>query len=264
MSFADAKVVLTGACGVFGRWIAAAFAREGAQLCLSDIRADALANLPASLGLVEGRYILHATELRDVGAMQELIDTVRERWRAPDILINNAGIYPSGLLLEVDVAEWDRIMDVNVRAPYVLSRGFAQLMIDANRPGSIINVSSGAARKMRASVVPYCVSKTALDRLTKGLAVELARYRIRVNAVEPGFAAGSEVSPLSQTHIHKTVANIPLGRQSGPDDAPNAIMFLCSERASMITGATLSVDGGNSAGTTAVYQDRSGGELHGT
>ncbi len=264
MSFADTKVVLTGACGIFGRWIAAAFAREGARLCLSDMRGDALEGLPSTLGLSGGGHILHTTELRDAGSMQSLIDTVRDRWGAPDILINNAGVYPSGLLLDIDAAEWDRVMRINVRAPFFLSRGFARLMIDAGVKGNIINVSSGASRKMRASVVPYCVSKSALDRLTKGFALELARHGIRVNAVEPGFAAGSEVSPLSETHVRTTLAGIPLGRSSGADDAPNAIMFLCSDRASLITGATLSVDGGNSAGSTAVYQDGTEDQRRGT
>ena len=128
------------------------------------------------------------------------------RWGAADILVNNAGVYPSGFLLDIDVAEWDRIFDINLRAPFLLTRGLAKQMIAAQARGSIINISSGASRKMRRTVVPYCTSKTALDRLTKGFAIELAEFGIRVNAVEPGFVAGSTVSLLTDEHVEATSA----------------------------------------------------------
>jgi 3-oxoacyl-[acyl-carrier protein] reductase len=129
-------------------------------------------------------------------------------------------------------------------------------MIDKGVKGSIVNISSGASRKMRRSVVPYCVSKTALDRLNKGLAIELAEFGIRVNIVEPGFAPGSEVSHLTQEHIDNVLGNIPLGRPSQPTDAANAVLFLASDAAAYITGATLAADGGNSIGSLAVYQSK--------
>jgi 3-oxoacyl-[acyl-carrier protein] reductase len=124
----------------------------------------------------------------------------------------------------------------------------AKLMIAARRKGSVVNISSGASRQMRSGSVPYCTSKTALERLTKGLALELAPYGIRVNAVEPGFAPGSIVSRLSAEYVSRMMARIPLGRTSGPGDAPEAVAYLCSDKASFITGAVLTVDGGNSIG----------------
>ena len=130
-----------------------------------------------------------------------------------------------------------------------VSRELARLMVDAGVKGSIINISSGASRQMRNGSVPYCTSKTALERLTKGFALELAPYGIRVNVVEPGFAPGSVVSPLSEDYVERMKTRIPLGRTSGPRDAPEAVLYLASEKASFITGAVLSVDGGNSIGT---------------
>ncbi len=254
--FTGRKVVLTGAGGIIGRWVAKAFAAVGAQLCLSDQRADALAALVGELGSSGKNSLTHVTDLREAASIDDLVATVKQHWGAPDIVINNAGIYPSGFLIDIDADEWDRIFDVNLRAPFLVSRGFAKLMIAERRQGSIVNVSSGAARKMRRTVVPYCTSKTALDRLTKGFAIELAEFGIRVNAVEPGFAPGSTASPLSQAHVDMTLSQIPLGRGSDPDDAPEAIFFLCSSRAAYITGATLAVDGGNSIGSLAVYQDK--------
>lgn len=246
MRFSGQRVVVTGACGVFGTWIAAAFAREGARLCLSDNRADELAAAARRLG--EGT-LTHATELTEEGSVEDLARLVERHWGTADIVVNNAGVYPRGQLLEITVADWDRIMGVNLRAPFLVSRAFARLMIAAGVRGSIVNISSGAARQMRNGSVPYCVSKTALERLTKGFALELAPYGIRVNAVEPGFAPGSAVSPLSEAYVARMTARIPLGRTSGPDDAPEAVMFLASEKAGFITGAVLSVDGGNSIGT---------------
>lgn len=254
--FEDKVVVVTGAAGIFGTWIAEAFAKAGARLALSDVRADKLEEVAERLGIARERIHLHATELRDAESIANLVESTGNALGVADIVVNNAGIYPSGFLLDIDLDDWDRIMDVNLRAPFAIGRGFAREMIRAGQGGNIVNISSGAARSMRATMVPYCVSKTALDRLSKGMAVEFAEYGIRVNVVEPGFAPGSDFTPLTEKHVEETAAKIPLGRNAGPQDTPSAIMYLCSSTASFITGATLSVDGGSSAGSRAVYQDK--------
>jgi 3-oxoacyl-[acyl-carrier protein] reductase len=253
LRFDGSGVVITGACGIYGRWIAEAFARDGARLCLTDRDPGALATCLAEIAPGSGGFTVAADLTRD-DDVRGLATEVERAWGAPDILINNAGVYPSGFLLDIDAAEWDRIMGLNLRTPFLLTQQMAVLMIRQKRQGSVINISSGASGKMRRSVVPYCVSKSALDRLTKGFAIELAEFGIRVNAVEPGFAAGSTTSPLTEDHIRNTLAGIPLGRASGKEDAANAVLFLCSPAAAYITGATLSVDGGNSIGSLAVHQ----------
>lgn len=249
MEFKDKGVVVTGAAGVFGRWISAAFAREGARLCLADNRLDALEALARELGLDAQRTILHATELTDERSIADLAGTVRRSWGAPDVVVNNAGVYPHAGLLDLPIAEWDRIFNTNLRAPFLVSREMAKLMIAEKIKGTIVTISSGAARQMRNGSVPYCTSKTAVERLSKGFALELAPHGIRVNVVEPGFAPGSAVSPLADDYVKRMAARIPLGRTSGAGDAPEAILYLCSDKASFITGAVLSVDGGNSIGT---------------
>ncbi|MPR64281.1 SDR family oxidoreductase [Ochrobactrum intermedium] len=259
MEFENKTIVITGAAGIFGRWIAAYFAKEGAKLCLSDIRMDALEKVASELGIDRSRILLHQTELTCDASMLDLADLVRREWKAPDILINNAGIYTRFNLLDMDFADWDRVFGVNLRAPFVLTREMAKLMIAERKKGSIIDISSGAARKMNLGSVPYCTSKTAVERQSKGFAMELAHHGIRVNVVEPGFAPGSEVSELSEEYIARMLAHIPLGRPSGPMDAPSAIAYLCSEKAAFITGAVLSVDGGNSIGTYN-RPERNGGE----
>ncbi|MEP2640947.1 MULTISPECIES: SDR family oxidoreductase [Roseobacteraceae] len=242
--FHGKRVVVTGAAGIFGRALAQTFRDAGAEVCTTDHTTDALTG-----------FAIAADLTRDDG-LQHLLDTVADQWGAPDVVVNNAAIYPSSFLLDMQVADWDRIMDINLRAPFVLMRGFAQQMIAAKHGGSFINISSGAARKMRRTAVTYCMSKTALDRMTKGFALELAEYGIRVNCLEPGFAAGSAVSTLSREHIDRVMAAIPLNSETKSEDVGQAALFLASSAAKNITGTSLAVDGGNSAGTMDVYQDK--------
>ena len=251
--FTGQGVIITGALGIYGTWIAKAFARAGAKLCLTDRDPAALTQWLTDAAAPEGSFA-HAGDLADDGFVASLVAGIGERWGAADVLVNNAGVYPSGFLLDIDAAEWDRILGINLRVPFLLTQAVTKQMIAAGKHGSVVNISSGAAHKMRTSVVPYCLSKTALDRLTKGYALELARFGIRVNAVEPGFAPGSTASPLADEHVRQTAGNIPLGRVSGPEDAAGAVLFLCSPAASYITGTSIAVDGGNSIGSMAVYQ----------
>jgi len=248
MQFQDKIIVVTGAAGVFGRWITEAFWREGARVVLADARAEAAGAVVAENRIPPERAMVIAVELTDEASIRALAAAVEARWGCPDVVVNNAGIYPAGGLLQIDTAEFDRIFSINVRAPYIVTREFAKAMIASGKTGSIVMISSGAARALRKGTVPYCASKTTLERIAKGFALELAEQGIRVNVVEPGFAPGSVVSPLSDDYVEKMKARIPLGRTSGPQDAAAAVLYLASERASFVTGAVLSVDGGNSLG----------------
>lgn len=247
--FVGKKVVITGAAGVFGKWIAEAFAKVGADLWLSDIREAELQKLAQSPALQSVTCYTHRTDLTDAASIRDLADRIREVWGAPDILINNAAIYRRNELLKMSLEEWNEAMDVNVTAPFLLTQLLANQMIAEGKKGSIINMSSGAAVNTQIGGGYYSTGKAALAMLTRAFALELAPYNIRVNSVGPGFAPGSEVSTLSPEYIQNMISTIPLGRTSGPNDAPMAILFLCSEQASFITGAMLAVDGGRTAGT---------------
>lgn len=248
MEYKGKRVVITGAAGIFGTSIAKAFAREGAALCLSDIRKDDLTSLLRDPVFQNVDVITHQTELRDSSSLSSLAGLIEKEWGAPDILINCAGIYPSSLLLETDRDDWDKVLDINVSAPFELTKLLCKLMIQHDVKGSIVNMSSGSASRPRMGAGHYAVSKAGVQMLTRAYALELAQYNIRVNAVSPGFAPGSKVSPLSENYIEAITKGIPLGRTTGPEDVPNAILFLCSEKSSYITGTTLDVDGGSGAG----------------
>lgn len=242
--FNGKRVVVTGAAGIMGRALVTHFSSAGATVCSTDLSTQDLKNFTV------------AADLSTDEGLQQLLDAVKDEWGAPDVVINNAAIYPSSFLLDMQISDWDRIMDVNVRAPFVLMRGFSLQMIENKIAGNFVNISSGAARKMRRTAVTYCMSKTALDRMSKGFALELAEYGIRVNCLEPGFAAGSEVSSLSQEHIDRVMSAIPLGCETAAEDIGQAALYLASPAAKNVTGTSLAVDGGNSAGVMDVYQTK--------
>jgi 3-oxoacyl-[acyl-carrier protein] reductase len=162
--------------------------------------------------------------------------------------VNNAGVYPRTPLATTEPPDVRRILDVNVVAPFELSRQVIALMIKAGVAGSVVNISSGAAVRPGAGGSVYAASKAALETLTRSIALEVARHGIRVNAIQPGFAPGSEVSALPDKHVTSMLARIPLGRTSGPGDAAAAVLWACSSDASFVTGTTIAVDGGRTAG----------------
>lgn len=246
--FKGQRVLITGAAGVIGRWIAEAFAAQRAELLLSDIRQNALDLIAGELRSEGAEVRCHYTDLRKEESILEMVGVMKSDWGSPDIVINNAGIYPRHNLLEMSVSDWKQTLDINVTAPFLVARESARLMIEHGVKGSMINISSGAATNVSVGGGHYSTSKAAVAMLTRALSLELAPHGIRINAVGPGFAPGSEVSPLSGEYVESMISSIPLGRTSGPNDAPSAILFLCSSSASFITGASLSIDGGRSAG----------------
>jgi 3-oxoacyl-[acyl-carrier protein] reductase len=242
------RVVITGAAGVIGGWIADEFSRHGASLFLSDQRVE-----PLESDLAAGRWSgssvhIHRADLCSPESVEELVRVVADRFEAPDALINNAGIYPHAALLDVTRGDWDAVIGTNLTAPFLLTQRIAGLMIHNAVSGSIVNIASGAALTVSPGGTPYSVSKAALVMLTRGSALELAPYRIRVNAVGPGFAPGSSVSPLDPEYVTTMASTIPLGRTSGPGDTPAFVVYLCSQAADFITGTFMNIDGGRTAG----------------
>lgn len=241
--YAGARVVITGACGIFGTWLAEAFAAAGARLLLTDARAEPLGALAGRLGATAV-----AADLADTGELAALTAAIGRAWESPDVLVNNAGVYPRTPLATTEPADVRRILDINVVAPFELSRQVIALMVRARVKGRVVNISSGAAVRPGATGSVYAASKAAIETLTRSMALEVARDGIRVNAVQPGFAPGSEVSALSAQHVTSMLARIPLGRASGPGDMAAAVLWVCSSDASFVTGTTIAVDGGRTAG----------------
>lgn len=171
-------------------------------------------------------------------AMQEVTET----WGRLDILVNNAGISQSTPFLNYTDDEFDKIMDLNIKALFVCSQAAARIM-KAQHAGVILNTSSMVSIYGQPSGVGYPTSKFAVNGMTKSLARELGKDGIRVNAVAPGVIATDMVAALSEEMVQRLAASIPVGRLGQPEDIANAFLFLASDMASYVSGAILSVDG---------------------
>lgn len=249
------RVVVTGAAGLLGGWISEAFAREGARLLLTDSRDDPLQASAERLRESGTDVVTCVADMMDESDIEALCRLSADHWGSPDVLVNNAGVYPGGWLMEASRADVERMATINVMAPFQLTQSLAKQMIRHQVHGSIVNVSSSAAHSARPGFGPYSMSKAALAMMTRVFALELGPAKIRVNSVDPGFAPGGEFSTVDPSHAKLMTESIPLGRTSGAHDAPAAIVFLCSERSSFITGSTVTVDGGRTAGTFHVERD---------
>ena len=238
--FAGKSVVITGAAGIYGSQLAENFAAAGARLFLTDRDAAGLTALAARL---PGEIACEAADLTDPPAIERLCRAILDRG-TPDIVINNAGIYPFGGLFDTPVEMWDRIMAVNLRAPFLITQALAAGMIAAQRQGVFIFIGSGAGQMLRTNGLAYCTSKRGVEWLMKGIALELAPHGIRANLVAPGLALGSAGTVFPEGYAEVMAARVPLGRGIEPGELGEAVMFLASERAAYITGASLSVDGG--------------------
>lgn len=240
--------LITGAGSGIGRQVARRFAGLGFRLTLVDINPEALAAVAeeARAAGAEDAKVLTADLATPAGPE----DVVARAWADTpvDVLVNSAGVYPATPFLSLDAATWDAVQNLNTRAPLLATVALAQRAIEAGRGASVINISSGAALRARPGAAPYSTSKAALEMATRASALELGPHGIRVNAVAPGFVTvNSDANPVTEEYAAAVSGN-PLGRRGEPDDIARAVVWLAGPEAEWITGETLRVDGGSSAG----------------
>lgn len=235
--------VVTGAGSGFGSGIARAFAREGARVMVADINEAAARQVAEEIG-----GVAQVVDVADGDSVAATAQAAREVFGGVDILVNNAGVtHLPALMEEVSEADFDRILGVNVKAVYLTARAFVPAM-KAARAGAILNIASTAGVSPRPRLSWYNASKGWMITATKAMAVELAPFGVRVNALNP--VAGE--TPLLKSFMGedtpemraKFLSTIPLGRFSTPEDMGNAALYLCSDEASMVTGVAMEVDGG--------------------
>ena len=238
------KVALvTGGAAGIGRGIARALAVAGATVAVADLDERGAEDVARTLG---GRAIGLRADVSDEGAVQGLVDSVCDRLGALDVLVNNAGIYPATPISETTVAEWDRVMAVNLRGPMLCTREAARVMRAQGSGGAIVNLSSMAGfHPCFPGMAQYCASKGGVVMLTRSAALELAPDGIRVNAVCPGGVETEGTRENLESGLRDVLTpRIPLGRVAVPEDIAGAVVFLAGPAARYVTGTTLVVDGG--------------------
>jgi 3-oxoacyl-[acyl-carrier protein] reductase len=233
IDFSGKTVALTGAAGAYGRELAAAFHDLGARLLLSD-------TLPALDTPLPCRY--WRAELSGTAGADALADWLLAEG-VPDVLVNNAGVFPFVDVLDMAPDSFDTILGVNLRAPFRLMQRIGAAMAQRGS-GAICNISSGAASVVRENGAVYGASKAALEHLTRAFAVRLGPAGVRVNAVRPGLR-GDTRDGVPTAHLQRVGGSVPLRRLAQPGEVANVVTFLCSEAAAFMTGEVLAVDGGN-------------------
>jgi glucose 1-dehydrogenase len=239
--------IVTGAGTGIGQGIATRLGAEGAKVIVDYIGDPAGAELTLSAIVRAGGIgeIVQA-DITKSGDIHDLLDTAWQHFGSADILVNNAGVEHKADFWDTSEADYDRVLNVNLRGPFFLTKEFVCRLRDAKQPGRIINISSVHEDMAFPGFATYCCSKGGLRMLTRNLAVELAPLSITINNVAPGAIATPINTALleNKPKLDALLKNIPLGRLGTPEDTAGAVAYLASEDAAYITGATIVVDGG--------------------
>lgn len=246
--FNGKTVVITGATSGIGRATAIKFALAGAYVAAVGRNETALLELKAEIENSSGTVQTISADVTGVNDVQKVIDETVDNFSQIHILVNSAGVISNGSIETTKLEDYDFLMNVNVRAVFLLMQ---RILPELEKTGgNIVNVSSVTGLRAFPGVLAYCMSKAAIDQLTRCAALELAPKQIRVNAVNPGVVVtdlhkrGGMNNENYQIFLEKSVATHPLGRPGSPEEIADLILFLASDKAAWITGATYSIDGG--------------------
>lgn len=240
----DRVAVVTGAAAGVGRGIADVLAGEGARVAVADLDLSAASQAVEGIKQAGGDALAVQVDVVDRASVDEMARTVLERWGRLDILAANAGIYPVSPLEQMTDAQWDRVMDVNVKGavhaiqacvPTMRAQGFGRIVLTSSITGAIV----GAPKLSH-----YAASKAAMLGLMRSVALEFVKAGITVNAVQPGNVRTEGIESFGPEFIAEMVKSIPVGRLAEPAEIGWAVRFLASEEAGYITGQTIVIDGG--------------------
>jgi len=238
------KGLVTGASGAIGGAIARALAAGGVRLVLHyHSNAAAADELAAEINASGGEAVTVSADITDADQAAGLVKDAAARWEGLDILVNNAGITRDGLLARMPDADWDAVLDTNLKSVFLCTRAVLRPMMRA-RQGRIINISSVSGIMGNAGQANYSAAKAGLLGFTRAVAREVAPRGITVNAIAPGFIESPMTDALPEATIAAVTEAIPLGRMGRPDEIAAWVAFLASDAGAYVTGQTIVVDGG--------------------
>ncbi|MBN2111713.1 SDR family oxidoreductase [Candidatus Woesearchaeota archaeon] len=232
--------VVTGASRGIGLGIALALAKEGCNVVLGDIDLKGCEEAAKKVQKLKVKAFAVKCDVSKKAEVDSMISSAAKKFGKVDILVNNAGIFPFVDFSKMSEAEWDRVLDINLKGVFLCSQAAAKSMKEGGR---IISISSIASIIGFSGLSHYCASKGGINGFTRALALELAPRKINVNAVAPG-AIDTPGAASDEKTRKQTVMGIPLGRMGTPEDIANAVVFLASEKSDYITGQVIVVDGG--------------------
>lgn len=240
----DGRIVLvTGGSSGLGMHFAALLAGAGARVAVAARRADKLQSVVDAITQAGGQARALSLDVTDGASVRQCFDEL-STWGAPDVLVNNAGVTVTRSLLEQTEADFDSVLDTNLKGCWLMATEAARRMVAAGQGGSIVNVASILGERVAGGVAPYAISKAGVVQATKSMALELARHRIRVNALLPGYV----VTDLNREFLHseagdKLRARIPSRRFGEMTDLDGPLLLLASDAGAAMSGATVAVDG---------------------
>ena len=241
------RILITGASSGLGRHFALTLAREGARLALAARRVDLLESLSRDVSGAGGEAVVIRLDVTSPADIEAAVAGTVEAFGGIDILINNSGVAPSDMAIDVTEETWDRVMDTNLKGAWLMSQAAARAMIEGGNSGNIINIASVLAIRSQKGTTPYGISKAGLVRMTKSLALEWARYGIRVNAIAPGyFATDIAKNYIDSDAGQRMVNNIPQRRYGSAEDLDGVLLLLAGDGSRYMTGVCIPVDGGHS------------------
>ena len=246
--FSGKVAFVTGATSGIGQACAIAFAKAGAKVVCVGRKTEALSDVESQIRDAGAEALTIQADLSDIAEAERVVKRAIEAFGGIDILVNAAGHISNGTIENTSLEAWDEMMNVNVRAAFQLMQKAVPSLIE--RRGNIVNVSSVTGLRAFPGVLAYCVSKAALDQLTRCASLELAAKGVRVNAVNPGVVVtqihkrGGMNDEAYEKFLEHSKTTHPLGRTGRPEEIADLVLFLASDHASWITGATYSIDGG--------------------
>lgn len=243
-SLAGRVALVTGASGGLGRHFARVLHAAGAAVALAARQPDKVAEEAAALG---PRAMSVALDVTDQGSIAAALDAVAGAFGPCDLLVNNAGIAATRPFLDHSVEDWDAVLGVDLRGAFLMAQAAARGMVAAGKGGVIVNIASILGARVIAGVAGYSAAKAGLIQLTRQMAIELARHRIRVNALAPGYVATDINAGFFATEAGQAlVKRIPQRRLGTLDDLTGPLLLLASEAGAHMTGSVVTVDGGHS------------------